>query len=62
METLSAVPDAELIRRAHLNVENSHALHAELLLLLGEIEERQLFARRAFPSLFDFCTKELGFS
>ena len=37
-------------------------LEADLLLHLGEIDERKLFLEYAFPSMFAFCVGELGFS
>ena len=37
-------------------------LEADLLGLLGEIDERKLYLERAFSSMFAFCTRELGFS
>ena len=40
----------------------SNALEADLLVLLGEIDERKLYLDRAFSSMFAFCTGELGFS
>src|SRR3954462_8498001 len=33
-----------------------------LLIHLGEIEARNLHAEHAYPSMFAFCMKELGFS
>jgi hypothetical protein len=62
MKNLSQFSDAELLQTTHLHVERSHEIDADLLLLLGEIEERRLYAERAFSSMFDFCTRELGFS
>ena len=44
----------ELVRRA-CDVE------AELLVHLGEIDERRLYLDLAFPSMFAFCVSELGF-
>ncbi len=37
-------------------------MEAELLVHLGEIDERRLYLDRAFPSMFAFCVGELGFS
>jgi len=37
-------------------------MEAELLVHLGEIDERKLYLDRAFPSMFAFCVGELGFS
>jgi hypothetical protein len=62
MKTLHSLSDAELLHTTRLQLQRSHELDAELLLLLGEIEARRLYLERAFPSMFDFCTGELGFS
>jgi 5-methylcytosine-specific restriction endonuclease McrA len=45
----------ELVRRAC-------GVEAELLVHLGEIDERKLYLDFAFPSMFAFCVGELGFS
>src|SRR2546422_9090550 len=45
----------ELVRR-------SHVLDANLLVHLGEIDERELYQEWSFPSMFAFCVGELGFS
>ncbi len=37
-------------------------MEAELLVHLGEIDERKLYLDRAFSSMFAFCVGELGFS
>jgi hypothetical protein len=37
-------------------------LEAELLVHLGEIDERKLYLECAFPSMFTYCVGELGFS
>jgi len=37
-------------------------VEAELLVHLGEIDERRLYRDWAFPSMFAFCVGELGFS
>jgi hypothetical protein len=58
----SALANSELLDATRERVRRSNELDAELLLLLGEIEERRLYADRAFPSLFAFCVGELGFS
>jgi hypothetical protein len=58
----STLPDAELLHRTRLCLQRSRALEAELLLLLGEIHARQLYLERGFPSMFAFCTTELGLS
>jgi hypothetical protein len=40
----------------------SRGVEAELLVHLGEIDERKLYLDCAFPSMFAFCVGELGFS
>jgi len=45
----------ELVRR-------SSTLEAELLVHIGEIDERKLYLDWAFPSMFAYCVSELGFS
>src|SRR5437899_6954973 len=45
----------ELVRR-------SSDLEAELLVHIGEIDERKLYLDWAFPSMFAYCIGELGFS
>jgi len=43
-------------------VQRSRGLEAEILVHLGEIDERRLYLERAFSSMFAFCVGELGFS
>src|SRR5437588_13110877 len=45
----------ELVRR-------SRVLDANLLVHLGEIDERKVYLDWSFPSMFAFCVGELGFS
>src|SRR5205823_11260187 len=58
----SDLSDAQLLTATRDNVRRSNELNADLLVLLGEVEDRKLFAERAFASMFDFCCVELGFS
>ena len=60
--SLSALTDAELLDSTRLHLQRAHQLDADLLLLLGEIDARRLYAEQAFSSMFSFCTAELGFS
>ncbi len=43
-------------------VRSSHVVEAELLVHLGEIDERKLYLDWSFSSMFAFCVGELGFS
>jgi hypothetical protein len=52
----------ELIAAIHDLARRSCAVEADLLVYLGEIDERKLYLDRAFSSMFAFCTRELGFS
>src|SRR5213080_3729395 len=45
----------ELVRR-------SNCVEADLLVHIGEIDERKLYLDWAFPSMFAYCVGELGFS
>ena len=59
--SLSALSDAELLQSTRVQLARAHDVDAELILLLGEIDARELFYERSFSSMFAFCTGELGF-
>ena len=63
-ELLSPVSlsDADLLSATRELVGRSRLLEADLVVHLGEIEERRLFLDAAYPSMFAFCMEELGFS
>ena len=61
-ETVALLSDPDLLARTHELVHQSHCTEADLLVHLGEIDERKLFLERAFPSMFEYCVGELGFS
>src|SRR3954451_18780754 len=54
--------DDDLLACTRELVRSSCDMEAELLLHLAEIDERKLYAQRAYPSMHVFCVKELGFS
>jgi hypothetical protein len=54
--------DEELLTATRVLVRRSHAMTADLLLHLGEVDARRLYLGRALPSMFAFCVGELGFS
>ena len=60
--TLQAVPDDELLRRLGELVCHSRRVEADLVSHIGEVEERRLYAREAFPSMFAYCTEVLHLS
>jgi hypothetical protein len=50
-----------LHRLTHL-VSQSRRVEADLVAHIGEVDERRLFARQAFPSMFAYCTESLHLS
>ena len=52
----------ELLAATRELARRGNVLEAELLVHLGEIDERRLYLDRAFSSMFGFCVAELGFS
>jgi hypothetical protein len=59
VESLSS---ADLRSATHGLVRRSHGLDADVLVHLGEIDERKLYLDWTFSSMFAFCVGELGFS
>ena len=59
---LHAVPDDELVRRLSELVSHSRRVEADLVAHVGEVDARRLFARKAFPSMFAYCTEGLHLS
>ena len=60
--TLHFVPDDELLRRLGELVSHSRRVEVDLVSHIGEVEERRLYAREAFPSMFAYCTGALHLS
>jgi len=54
--------DDDLIARTRELVHRSCGVEADLLLYIAEIDARELYLERAYPSMILFCMKELGFS
>jgi hypothetical protein len=61
-QSVAAMGNDELVEATRELARRSCAVEAELLIHLGEIDQRRLYLDRAFPSMFAFCTRELGFS
>jgi len=59
VESLSS---SDLLSATRELVQRSRGLEADLLVHLGEIDERKLYLDWAFSSMFAFCVGELGFS
>ncbi len=61
-DQLSVLTNDALLHSTQRLIRSSNELEVDLILHLGEIDERRLFRDRAFSSMFTFCTGELGFS
>ena len=59
---LSTLTDSQLLDATRAQLRRANEADADLLLLLGEVEHRRLYAERACSSMFAFCVRELGFS
>lgn len=59
---VEVLSDSELIASTRELLRESRWFEAELLVHLGEIDERKLYHERAFPSMLAFCVGEFGFS
>src|SRR5947208_5039142 len=59
---LGSLSNSDLLARTREIVEDSCRTEADLLLHLGEIDERKLYLERSFASTFAFCLGELRFS
>ena len=59
---LQSLSSADLLARTRELVKDSRCVEADLLLHLGEIDERKLYLERSFPSMFAFCVGDLRFS
>jgi hypothetical protein len=59
---LRTVPDEELLRRLAELVSRSRRVEGDLIAHIGEVDERRLYARQAFPSMFAYCTECLHLS
>ncbi len=62
MEVLSRFTNQELNHKIQSTVREERRATVEVLRLLREIERRMVYAELGFPSLFAYCTVELGYS
>src|SRR3989338_6428094 len=58
---LRSLKDDELLTRTHDLARREQALTLEVMAHLNEIERRRLYAARGYSSLFEYCTKALGY-
>ena len=59
---LASVSDDDLLRRLAEILAQSRRAEAELVAHISEVDERRLYAREAFPSMFAYCTGALHLS
>ncbi len=59
---LVALDDDELLRRLKDLVRQEREDTAAVVAHLAEVDSRNLVRERAYPSLFEYCVKELGYS
>lgn len=57
---LKSLSDDQLTLQVQKLVSDERRITTELLWHLREVESRMLYAKRGFPSLFEYCTKSLG--
>jgi len=62
LETVALLSDLDLLARTRELIDQSHRTEADLLVHLGEIDERKLYLEHSSPSMFEFCVGELQFS
>ena len=60
--SLFGLSDRELLGRLKSLVEKERATTVEILLHLNEVERRKLCLSLGYPSLFEYCTRRLGYS
>jgi hypothetical protein len=60
--SIEAVGSRELLARTRALARQCSVVEADLLVHIGEVDERKLFLDGPFPSMFAFCVGDLGFS
>jgi 5-methylcytosine-specific restriction endonuclease McrA len=60
--SLQSVADAELLQRLAELIGQSRRVEADIVAHIAEVEQRGLYAREAFPSMFVYCLKVLNLS
>jgi hypothetical protein len=59
---LQSIPDDELLHRLAELMGQSRRAEADIVAHIAEVEERRLYAREAFPSMFVYCMDVLHLS
>jgi len=55
---LESLSSADLLTATRDLVGKSRGVEADLLIHLGEIDQRRIYLEQAFPSMFAFCVQE----
>jgi len=59
---LRTISDDELLRRLSALLQQSRRIESELVVHIGEVDDRRLYAREACDSMFAYCTDVLHLS
>jgi len=59
---LQSIPDDELLQRLGQLMGQSRRVEADIVAHIAEVDERRLYAREAFPSMFAYCAEVLHLS
>src|SRR5512136_2193199 len=60
--SLKHLPDSTLVHELKSLVAQDRATTALLIAHLGEVDARRLYAPAGYPSMYEWCVKELRFS
>jgi 5-methylcytosine-specific restriction endonuclease McrA len=61
-QSLRWIPDDELLQRLAALMGQSRRVEVDVVAHIAEVDERRLYARAAFPSMFVYCTDALRLS
>ena len=59
---IQKLSDDELLNRLSALLRESRRVESELVAHIAEVDQRRLYAREAFPSMFAYCTEALNMS
>jgi 5-methylcytosine-specific restriction endonuclease McrA len=61
-DSLHSLSDHDLLRKTRALVAKERGITLEVLVHLNEVEQRKLYLELGYSSMFDYCTRELGYS
>jgi hypothetical protein len=62
MNPIASLSDSDLLIKTKTLVSEEKRITQEVLNHLEEIEYRKLYLEKGYPSLFEYCVKELNYS